>query len=222
MGARLASFSESSHGRHALRPLDALLPLPEGRCRAERSPLLMGEYSKPMIRLIESPTTIAAAGNKPKRIEEYVGRVNTSTEQISVARMQSAPGWEEPGQTPEFDEFTIVLAGMLRVETRTAGARGPGWSGRARVGRGMGALQHAGSRGRRIHFGVPAGVFAAYGAPRLVNKTARDSTRSHPVAARCRCMTGQVRWIHTDASRRLGCLRHPEVRRPPAHTGAAA
>jgi quercetin dioxygenase-like cupin family protein len=72
-----------------------------------------------MVRLIETPTIIAAAGNKPKRIEEYVGRVNTGTEAISIARMQSAPGWEEPGQTPAFDEFTVVLAGMLRVETRT-------------------------------------------------------------------------------------------------------
>jgi mannose-6-phosphate isomerase-like protein (cupin superfamily) len=73
-----------------------------------------------MVRLIETPMTIAAAGNKPKRIEEYVGRVNTSTEKISIARMKSSAGWEEPGQTPEFDEFTVVLAGMLRVETRTA------------------------------------------------------------------------------------------------------
>jgi mannose-6-phosphate isomerase-like protein (cupin superfamily) len=73
-----------------------------------------------MVRLIETPTIIAAAGNKPKRIEEYVGRVNTSTEAISIARMQSSPGWEEPGQTPAFDEFTVVLAGILRVETRTA------------------------------------------------------------------------------------------------------
>jgi quercetin dioxygenase-like cupin family protein len=73
-----------------------------------------------MARLIESPTVIAAAGNKPKRIEEFVGRVNTRSDQVSVARMQSSPGWEEPGQTPEFDEFTVVFAGVLRVETRTA------------------------------------------------------------------------------------------------------
>jgi mannose-6-phosphate isomerase-like protein (cupin superfamily) len=73
-----------------------------------------------MARLIEQPTVIAAAGNKPKRIEEFVGHVNTHTDQVSLARMHSAPGWEEPGQTPEFDEFTLVLAGMLRVETKTA------------------------------------------------------------------------------------------------------
>ena len=80
----------------------------------------LGDCDNLMARLIENPTTITAAGNKPKRIEEYVGRVNTSTERISIARMKSSPGWEEPGQTPEFDEFTVVIAGMLRVETQTA------------------------------------------------------------------------------------------------------
>ncbi len=65
---------------------------------------------------IASPTRIEAAGNKPKLIDEYVGRVNSSTSQASVARMRSPGGWQEPGQTPEFDEFTVVLKGMLRVE----------------------------------------------------------------------------------------------------------
>lgn len=73
-----------------------------------------------MARLIDSPTVIAAAGNKPKRIEEFVGRVNTGTEAASIARMTSPEGWLEPGQTPEFDEFTLVIAGTLRVETRGA------------------------------------------------------------------------------------------------------
>jgi mannose-6-phosphate isomerase-like protein (cupin superfamily) len=73
-----------------------------------------------MARLIENPTVIAGVGNKPKRIEEFVGRVNTRIDQVSVARMKSPPGWEEPGQTPEFDEFTVVFVGMLRVETKTA------------------------------------------------------------------------------------------------------
>jgi len=68
--------------------------------------------------LIEKPTVIEAAGNRPKRIEELVGRVNTGTAGISIARMTSPPGWEEPGQTPEFDEYTVVLAGRLRVESR--------------------------------------------------------------------------------------------------------
>jgi ethanolamine utilization protein EutQ (cupin superfamily) len=66
--------------------------------------------------LIEKPTIVQAAGTKPKRIEEYVGRVNTSEARLSVARMQSPAGWVEPGQRPAFDEFTVVLAGTLRVE----------------------------------------------------------------------------------------------------------
>ena len=65
--------------------------------------------------LIASPTRITAAGNKPKLIDEYIGRVNSKTESTSVAHMRSPGGWVEPGQTPEFDEFTIVLKGMLRV-----------------------------------------------------------------------------------------------------------
>jgi mannose-6-phosphate isomerase-like protein (cupin superfamily) len=65
--------------------------------------------------LISKPTVIQAAGNKPKCIEEFVGRVNSSTEGVSVARMKSPAGWVEPGQTPEFDEFTVVLRGRLRV-----------------------------------------------------------------------------------------------------------
>ncbi|HXA52786.1 MAG TPA: hypothetical protein VNV86_20860 [Candidatus Acidoferrum sp.] len=66
--------------------------------------------------LIETPKRIEAAGNKPKLIDEYVGRVNTGTAELSVAQMRSPAGWVEPGQTPEFDEFTVVLRGMLRVE----------------------------------------------------------------------------------------------------------
>jgi ethanolamine utilization protein EutQ len=67
---------------------------------------------------IDAPTRVMAAGNKPKLIDEFVGRVNSGTEGVSVARMRSPAGWQEPGQTPEFDEYTIVLAGMLRVEHR--------------------------------------------------------------------------------------------------------
>ena len=67
--------------------------------------------------LIPQPTVIHAAGNKPKLIEEYVGRVNSRTSSVSVARMRSPGGWVEPGQTPEFDEYTIVLRGALRVTT---------------------------------------------------------------------------------------------------------
>ncbi|MCA1618670.1 MAG: cupin [Acidobacteria bacterium] len=71
-----------------------------------------------MPELINAPTVVEAAGNKPKIIEEYVGRLNTGGAELSVARMRSLAGWEEPGQTPEFDEYTVVLRGMLRVMTR--------------------------------------------------------------------------------------------------------
>jgi mannose-6-phosphate isomerase-like protein (cupin superfamily) len=67
--------------------------------------------------LIPNPTIIKAAGNKPKVIEEYIGRVNSGTEPVSIARMVSPEDWSEPGQRPEFDEYTIVLRGMLRVKT---------------------------------------------------------------------------------------------------------
>ena len=66
--------------------------------------------------LIPQPTVIAPAGNKPKRIEEYAGRVNSGHTGVSVARMQSPEGWEEPGQRPEFEEITLVLSGLLRVD----------------------------------------------------------------------------------------------------------
>jgi mannose-6-phosphate isomerase-like protein (cupin superfamily) len=71
--------------------------------------------------LIPAPSVIQAAGHPPKRIEEYAGRVNSGHAGVSVARMQSPPGWAEPGQTPEFEEITVVLRGMVRVE-HAAGA----------------------------------------------------------------------------------------------------
>jgi mannose-6-phosphate isomerase-like protein (cupin superfamily) len=70
----------------------------------------------PMPKLIAAPTIVAAAGTKPKRIEEYAGRVNSGHASVSVARMTSPSGWQEPGQRPEFEEITVVLRGMLRVE----------------------------------------------------------------------------------------------------------
>ncbi|HEX4750698.1 MAG TPA: cupin [Bryobacteraceae bacterium] len=66
--------------------------------------------------LIQKPSRVEAAGNKPKLIDEYVGRVNSRTGDVSIAHMRSPAGWLEPGQTPEFDEFTVVLKGTLRVE----------------------------------------------------------------------------------------------------------
>ncbi len=68
--------------------------------------------------LIKNASVIQAAGNKPKIIREYIGRVNSKTESVSVARMTSPSGWVEPGQQPEFDEYTVVLKGMLKVEHR--------------------------------------------------------------------------------------------------------
>jgi mannose-6-phosphate isomerase-like protein (cupin superfamily) len=69
-----------------------------------------------MPRLISAPAIVQAAGTRPKRIEEYAGRVNSGHDSVSVARMQSPTGWQEPGQRPEFEEITVVLRGMLRVE----------------------------------------------------------------------------------------------------------
>ncbi|MDH3356621.1 MAG: cupin domain-containing protein [Desulfobacteraceae bacterium] len=71
-----------------------------------------------MLKKIDKPSTIEAAGNKPKIIEEYIGRVNSRTDELSIARMKSPSGWIEPGQKPEFNEYTVVLKGMLRVMTK--------------------------------------------------------------------------------------------------------
>jgi mannose-6-phosphate isomerase-like protein (cupin superfamily) len=85
--------------------------------------------------LISQPTRIEADGNKPKLIDEYIGRVNSKTSSASVAHMRSPAGWIEPGQTPEFDEFTIVLKGMLRVEHKR---------GTLDVAAGQAVIAHAG------------------------------------------------------------------------------
>ncbi len=71
-----------------------------------------------MAKFISAPKVIPAAGEPPKIIEEFIGRVNSATAAVSIARMTSPSGWSEPGQTPEFDEYTLVLKGELRVETR--------------------------------------------------------------------------------------------------------
>ena len=69
---------------------------------------------------IKKPTIIEPTGNKPKIIKEFIGLINSNTENISIAQMESPPGWKEPGQTPEFDEYTIVLEGQLKVETKNS------------------------------------------------------------------------------------------------------
>jgi ethanolamine utilization protein EutQ len=93
--------------------------------------------------LIPHPTRIESAGSKPKIIEEYVGRVNTATAGISVAHMRSPEGWEEPGQTPEFDEYTLVLRGKLRVQHK---------SGELDVAAGQAVIAH---RGEWVRYSTP-------------------------------------------------------------------
>lgn len=96
--------------------------------------------------LVPEPTVIASAGNKPKRIEEHVGRVNTKTASVSVARMKSPPGWVEPGQRPEFDEYTLVLEGTLHVEHE---------GGELDVRAGQSVIAHA---GEWVRYSTPDGA----------------------------------------------------------------
>lgn len=100
--------------------------------------------------LIAQPTRIQAAGNKPKLIDEYIGRVNSKTSGASVAHMRSPEGWVEPGQTPEFDEFTVVLKGMLRVEHK---------QGSLEVRAGQAVIAHA---GEWVRYSTPEPAGAEY------------------------------------------------------------
>ena len=103
-----------------------------------------------MPRLIPAPTRVTAAGNKPKLIDEYVGRVNSGDAAASVAHMRSPGGWVEPGQTPDFDEYTVVLKGMLRVEHR---------DGAIDVRPGEAVITH---RGEWIRYSTPESEGAEY------------------------------------------------------------
>jgi len=96
--------------------------------------------------LIDKPTRIEAAGTKPKTIEEFVGRVNSMTAALSVAHMRSPAGWLEPGQTPEFDEYTLVLKGMLRVTHK---------HGTLDVNAGQAVVAH---RGEWVQYSTPDGA----------------------------------------------------------------
>ena len=107
---------------------------------------------------IAAPSVVESAGTLPKRIEEYVGRVNTGEGALSIAHMRSPQGWEEPAQTPEFDEWTLVLAGLLVVEHEAGRPGGRCRRGGARETGGVGALQHARARRRRVRRGLPAGL----------------------------------------------------------------
>jgi ethanolamine utilization protein EutQ len=100
--------------------------------------------------LIPQPMRIESAGNKPKIIDEYIGRVNTSTTGISVAHMRSPEGWEEPGQTPEFDEYTVVLKGTLRVHSK---------SGKMDVVTGQAVISH---QGEWVRYSTPFAGGAEY------------------------------------------------------------
>ena len=100
--------------------------------------------------LIAAPTRVAAAGNQPKLIDEYFGHVNSAHQQVSIAHMRSPAGWQEPGQQPAFDEFTVVLGGMLRVEHR---------AGVLDVRAGQGVLAHA---AEWIRYSTPEAEGAEY------------------------------------------------------------
>lgn len=99
---------------------------------------------------IEKPTRVEAAGNKPKLIDEYIGRVNSQTESASVAHMRSPGGWVEPGQTPEFDEFTVVLKGTLHVKSK---------DGEKDVEAGQAVIAH---KGEWIQYSTPGEEGAEY------------------------------------------------------------
>jgi mannose-6-phosphate isomerase-like protein (cupin superfamily) len=100
--------------------------------------------------LIERPTRVTAAGNKPKLIDEFVGRLNTRQADLSIAQMRSPGGWIEPGQTPEFDEYTIVLKGLLQVAHR---------DGVLQVRAGQGVIAH---RGEWVQYSTPEPEGAEY------------------------------------------------------------
>lgn len=99
---------------------------------------------------IKAPTLIQSVGSQPKRIEEYIGRVNSDTTSVSIARMVSSPGWREPGQRPTFDEYTVVLNGRLRVESE---------SGTVEIRAGEAVIAHA---GQWVRYSTPEPEGAEY------------------------------------------------------------
>lgn len=99
-----------------------------------------------MPRLVAAPTRVAAVGTPPKTIDEYVGRVSSATSGVSIAHMRSPAGWTEPGQRPDFDEYTVVLKGMLRVEHE---------SGALEVREGQAVMTHG---GEWVRYSTPEGA----------------------------------------------------------------
>ena len=99
---------------------------------------------------LANPSRVAAAGTRPKLIDEYVGGVNSATERVSVAHMRSPEGWTEPGQTPDFDEYTVVLSGHLHVEYA---------GGFLNVRKGQAVISH---RGQWVRYSTPSPEGAEY------------------------------------------------------------
>ena len=135
-----------------------------------------------MPQLVESPVRVPVPGGK--LIDEYVGRASTSTEQVSVAHMRSPAGWEEPAQTPEFDEVTLVLGGAVHVEHDGGVARRRRRPGGAHPRRRAGPLHDA--RGRRVRRRLPAGVRPRHGA---TGRASDADPRGRPARARRSCST---------------------------------
>jgi mannose-6-phosphate isomerase-like protein (cupin superfamily) len=117
-----------------------------------------------MPRLIEKPTIITAAGNKPKIIEEFIGRVNSQTQSVSIARMKSPSDWVEPGQTPAFDEYTIVLKGCLRVMHK---------NGSLDVTAGQAVITHAGEWVQYATPGIEGAEYVAVCVPAFSPETVK-------------------------------------------------
>jgi len=131
--------------------------------------------------LIQAPVGVRAAGNKPKGIEEFIGRVSSKTEAVSIARMRSPGGWSEPGQTPEFDEYTVVFKGHLRVKTH---------AGAIDVKAGQAVIM---PKGEWVQYSTPAPEGAEYMAvclpafgPDIVHRDAEESTSSVERKATCK------------------------------------
>jgi len=123
--------------------------------------------------LIQAPINVRSAGNKPKVIEEFIGRIGSKTEALSIARMRSPGGWSEPGQTPEFDEYTVVFKGHLRVKTL---------AGAIDVKAGQAVIVR---RGEWVQYSTPAPEGAEYMAiclpafsPDIVHRDAEESASS--------------------------------------------
>lgn len=119
--------------------------------------------------VIQAPTIIQAAGHPPKRIEEYAGRVNSGHASVSVARMQSPSGWKEPGQRPEFEEITVVLRGLLRVEHE---------SGTTHVGAGQAIVTRPGEWVRYSSPGPEGAEYIAVCLPAFSNEMAHRDDES--------------------------------------------